>query len=269
LGTDWRYFNPGTPYLPFGRLVWFEEDTRAMLINDNSWVWQKTPLSTYEKSPSDRSGKFDLLADGTLEGIATIKYDGQEAIMRRRNEYRDSPSKREESFKDEIKKRVSTAEISDVRIENFDDNSKPLMYYFKVRVPGYAQKAGKRLIFQPGFFETGSNPVFSSATRTYDIFFPYPWSENDNLEIKLPNGYEIDNADAPGTIADPSKISSLSVTMGIDKAGNTLVYRRKFFFGGGGYTVFQASSYTAIKNLFDAFHRADTHAISIKQVAAQ
>ena len=269
VGTEWRYFNPGTPYLPFGRLIWYEEDTRAMLINDNSWVWQKTPLSTYDKSPSIRSGKFNLLADGTLEGTAKIQYDGQEAITRRRSEYRDSAAKREDSIKDEIKKRISTAEISDLKIENFDDNSKPLTYSFKVSVPGYAQKAGKRLIFQPGFFETGSNPVFSSATRTYDIFFPYPWSEEDSLEIKLPNGYEIDNADAPGTVADPSKIGSLSVTMGIQKATNTLVYKRNFYFGNGGYTVFQASAYPAIKNLFDAFHRADTHAISIKQVAAQ
>lgn len=53
--------------------------------------------------------------------------------------------------------------------------------------------------------------------------------------------------------------------MGVDKFTNTLVYTRKFYFGGGGNILFPVASYTSLKNLFDAFHKSDTHTITIKQ----
>jgi hypothetical protein len=45
------------------------------------------------------------------------------------------------------------------------DPSKPLVYQYKIRIPNYAQKTGKRLFLQPGFFEYGAAPMFSTATR--------------------------------------------------------------------------------------------------------
>lgn len=142
-----------------------------------------------------------------------------------------------------------------------------MIYSFTVKVPNYAQRAGKRLIVQPGFFEYGSSPVFSSATRKYSISFPYPWSENDEIDIHLPKGFELDAADTPGDASDPSRIGSLKITMGIDHSANVLKYKREFHFGGGGKILFPASVYTPLKNLFDAFHKADSHAVSIKQNA--
>ncbi len=64
--------------------------------------------------------------------------------------------------------------------------------------------------------------------RKYDIFFQYPWSEQDTIEIALPKGFALDNADAPGLLADPSKIGSLNVYIGVDTASNTLIYKRQF-----------------------------------------
>jgi hypothetical protein len=264
-GNSWRYFNPGTPFLPFGRLVWYEENTQAMLIGDGGFYWEKTPLSDQWSSPATRSAKLNLTADGTIEGTVKIEYDGHQAISRRRDEYRDSPSKREENFTDDFKRTMSTAEITDLSIENFDDNTKPLTYSFKIRIPNYAQKAGRRLILQPGFFEYGASPVFSSSTRIHNVYFPYPWSEHDNVEIKLPTGYALDNADGPAPISDRQKIAEHKVSMTIEPTTNTLRYKRTFAFGGGGVILFPVASYPALKQMFDMFHQADSHSMSLKQ----
>jgi len=162
---------------------------------------------------------------------------------------------------------MNSAEITALSIENFEDSTKPLVYTYKVKVPNYAQKTGKRLFLQPGIFEYNSEPTFSSATRTHSIYFPYPWSEEDKIELELPKNFELDNADNPGSVADPSKIGSLDITIGINKASNTLIYTRNFHFGGGDNILFPAGVYQPVKNLFDAFHKADTHAITIKQKA--
>lgn len=265
IGADWKYFDPCAPYMPFGILPWNREDTRAMLIGEGGHVWRTIPSSGVGTSRANRTATLKLSADGTLEGEIKIEYDGHQGISRRRDQFKDSPSRREENIKDEIKKKISTAEITALSVEHFEDSTRPLTYTMKVRVANYAQKAGRRLIFQPGFFEYGSAPVFSSATRTYGMYFPYPWSEEDSIEIKLPDGFELDNADSPAEVRDASRIGVDNVNLSIDRGNNTLIYKRNFHFGSNGKIYFPVASYAPLKNLFDAFHKADTHAISLKQ----
>src|SRR5207237_656813 len=205
------------------------------------FYWQKTRLSAYQDSNAKRSGKFKLLEDGTLEGTVQIEYTGQPAIAYRVDNYDETGAKLEENLRNELKERISAAEVSDVAIENVLDTSRPVIQRYKVRIPGYAQKTGKRLFFQPGFFEYGVEPVFSSSSRKYDICFRYPWSENDSIDIQLPAGYSLDSADTPGEVADPQQIGSTAITMGIEKTGNVLKYSRSFHFGGGGNITFSKS----------------------------
>lgn len=261
----WRYFNPGNPYLPFGQLLWHEEDTPTILVGETNYLTHKSPLSEHDKTSSKRTGKFKLLEDGTLEGSLRIEYAGHNAINRRRAAFNDSDQKRQEDFKEELKKQITAAEISDVAVENFNVNDKPIIYSAKVRVAGYAQKTGKRLFFQPGFFKYGASPLFSSATRRHPVFFRYPWSENDDIEIELPAGFALDNADAPGTVADPSQIGIDEVKIAVTKDKKKLLYKRYFHFGKGGNILYPVTLYQPLKNLFDAFHRADTHSLVLKQ----
>lgn len=265
VGSEWKFFNPGVPFLPYGMLVWYEEDTWALLVGDNNYMWRQTPLTEHGKSAAKRNGKFQLLEDGTIEGDVRIEYSGHPALTYRMENYDETADKRIENLKEEIKERTSTAEVSEVQIENMTDLSKPLVHRYKIRIPSYAQKTGKRLFLQPGFFEYGSNPLFSSASRKYDIFFRYPWSEADNITIKLPAGFDLDNADAPAPLVDPQKIGSLSVKISVDKANSALMYSRNFYFGGGGNTLFPAASYNAVKGLFDAFQKTEAHTITLKQ----
>lgn len=265
VGNGWQYFNPGTPYLPFGKLVWYEEGVQGMLVSERGFVWKTTPFSDHKESSAKRSGKFKLLADGTLEGTVRLEYQGHQAINRRRSDFDDSAAKREENIKNEFKERMSAAEVSAVTIENFNDSSKPLTYILNVRVPNYAQKTGKRLFLQPGFFEYGAKPVFSSATRTNSIYFPYSWSEQDSVEIEMPKDFELENADSPGITADSKKIGSLNITMSVEKEKNLLKYDRQFHFGADGNILFPTTAYKPLKGLFDAFHKADSHTLTLKQ----
>ncbi|MBA3693592.1 MAG: DUF3857 and transglutaminase domain-containing protein [Acidobacteria bacterium] len=265
VGNDWQFFNPGVNFLPAGMLVWYEEDVWALLVGENNYSWVRTPLSGTNKTVSKRSGKFKLLEDGTLEGTVKMEFSGQAGLDYKLSNYDKSANQREEDLKNEIKARMSTAEISDIQIGNFTETEKPFVYQYKVRVPNYAQKTGKRLFLQPGFFEYGESATFSTATRKYDIYFNYPWSEDDMVEIDLPKGFSLDNADTPGELSDPQKIGFLQIKIGVDKATNFMKYQRKFHFGGGGNILFPVGGYKLLKNMFDAFHKADTHTITLKQ----
>ena len=262
--NEWKYFKPGYPFLPYGVIPWTEEEW-AFLVGEKKAEWKKNPLTPYEKSVTKRNGKFTLLEDGTLEGTVEFQLNGQHALLYRWNNYDETKAKMEEDLIDGVKQRISTAEVTDASIENLSDNSKPLIKKYKVRVPNYAQKTGKRLFLQPGFFEYGANPVFSSSTRKNDLFFQFPWSEDDRVEIAFPQNYELDNADAPRTVADKAKIGMLDIKMGISKTNGALIYIRHFHFGGGDNVLFGANSYQPLKGLFDAFNTADSHTITLKQ----
>lgn len=265
VGNSWNFYNPGAYLVPEGMLVWYEENTSAMLAGEKDFYWTETPLSDAKKSLAKRTGKFKLLEDGTLEGTVKLEYGGHLGYQYKISNYDKSANQREENLKEEIKKQMSTAEVSDISIENVSDPEKPFTYQYKVRVPNYAQKTGKRLFLQPGFFEYGREAEFSTAARKYDIYFNFPWSEDDSIEIELPKNFALDSADAPGDVGDPQQISSLNIKIAVDKAANTLKYDRKFYFGGGGNILFPSRSYQVLKTLFDNFHKADTHTITLRQ----
>ncbi len=265
IGEDWKFYNPGVKFLPAEMLVWYEEDVWALLVGESNFVWAKTPMSGTEKSVTKRTGRFKLAEDGTLEGVVKIEFAGQSGLDYKMSGFDSSAGQREENLRNELKTRLSAAEVSEVSISEIADAAKPFVYQYKVRVPNYAQKTGKRLFLQPGFFEYGENPVFSTAARKYDIYFQYPWSEIDDIQIELPKNYALDNADAPALLEDPQKIGSLRINIGITKAGDVLTYQRKFHFGGGNQILFPVAAYQPLRNLFDGFHKADTHTITLKQ----
>lgn len=134
-----------------------------------------------------------------------------------------------------------------------------------VRVPNYAQKTGKRMFVQPGVFEANAKPVFSASTRVHDIYFSYPWEVHDNISIQYPESFELDNPDVPAEVSDPRKIGVLNISIGHNPATRTLYYKRDFQFGSGESIQFPAAFYSSIKNLFDGFHRASAHSLSLRQ----
>jgi hypothetical protein len=265
VNNNWKYYDPGSLFTPYGMLPWMEEDTSVLLLGHKDYTTAVTPQSGTDKTVARRTGRFKLLEDGTLEGTVKIEYSGHFAYQYKTSNYDKSANKREENLKEEIKNYMSAAELSAIGIENISDPEKPFVYQYKVRVPNYAQKTGKRLFLQPAFFEYGRKPEFTTAARKYDIFFGFPWSEDDDIEIELPKGFELDNADAPGELSDPQKIGMLNIRIAIDKATNTIKYKRNFYFGGGGHTLFPSKSYEALKSMFDAFHQADAHTITLRQ----
>ncbi|HSK64846.1 MAG TPA: hypothetical protein VK893_13425, partial [Pyrinomonadaceae bacterium] len=264
-GTSWKFFDPGLQYITPGMLRWQEEGVDALILADNQ-IWTKTPLSPPEKSKEKRTATLRLDENGTLEGDVTIEYTGHLAVDRKRQNDEDSPVQREENLKEMVKNRISSAELTNIVIENATDPVKPFVYKYHVRIPGYAQQTGKRLFLQPGLFEKGVSPLFSSGTRRYPIYFRYPWSEEDKITITLPKGYELDNADRPAPIS--AGISQHEIKMGISNDQTTLHYNRTFFFGQRDVLLFSVDKYELLKRLFDEINKADNHIITLKQTTA-
>ena len=264
VGNEWRFFDPGSMYVPFGMLLWQEEAQEALVSDPKEPSFVKTPLSPPEKSVQKRTATLKLSEDGTLEGDVQIEYTGHFAVEKKEQHDEDSPAEREQALRDMLKAQMSIAEITGVSVQNVTDPVKPFVYSYHVRVPGYAQRTGKRLFLQPAFFQHGIGPLFPTSDRRYPVYFHYPWSEQDSVTIELPAGFALDRPDKPAPFG-AGDFSKYNVQMLMTKDGRKLIYKRSFFFGNGGALYYPKENYAQLKLYFDQVNKNDNHTITLKQ----
>lgn len=264
VGEQWKFYDPASTYVPHGMLRWQEEGEDALMSDPKDPSWVKTPLSSHEKSKQKRTAKLKLSDDGTLEGDVVIEYYGHPGVEKKNSSDGDSQSQREETLSDSVKSQMSTAEVSQIKIENVNDPIKPFTYSYHIKVPGYAQRTGKRLFIQPAFFQHGLGPLFTASQRKNAVYFHYPWSEEDEVAIELPEGFALDNAESPAPL-NGGTVSEYKPSIGVTKDGKTLSYKRSFFFGGGGNILFPVNSYPQLKAFFEMLNKEDGHIITLKQ----
>jgi hypothetical protein len=260
---NWKFFDPGSTYVPFGMLRWQEEGIGALVTDQKEPAVIQTPVTPAEKSKQKRVAKLRLSEDGTLEGDIRIEYTGHFAVEMKEDADEETAEQREAKVRDGVKRRLG-ADVTDIKVESATDPLKPFAYSYKVRVPGYAERTGKRLFIQPAFFQRNVGPLFPTSTRQHDIYFHYSWSEEDQVIIELPAGYALDNAEAPSPM-NFGEVGGYDVTLQISTDQKFLVYQRKLKFSG---MIFPKATYPSLKKAFDAIHQQDNHAVTLKQGTA-
>lgn len=260
------YLNPGVPFLPYGRLYWTEENIFALSANSASYRWEAIPLTGHEESRIKRVGKFELSESGEIQGSVQEELTGHVATDVRSADYRKSDEEKVKTYQERLEESYDTAEYTNVRLSNFYEPEKPVILNYDVKIPDYAIKTGSRMFFIPAIFEAKSKPIFSSNDRKYPIYFRYPKSELDEIEVKLPESYQLDGMNPPANVSERKKLAGSRYTVDYDKETHTLKYTRNHFIGGGSQIYFNANAYPALKRLFDLFHKSDTHSLALKRV---
>jgi hypothetical protein len=263
VGDKWQFFDPASTYVPFGMLRWQEEGIQALVCDAKEPQFASTQLSPAEKSVTKRTAKLKLSEGGALEGEVRVEYTGHFAVSMKEDYDEETMDQREKKLRDQMKERLG-AEISEIKIESANDPLKPFVYSFKVNAPGYAERTGKRLFLQPAFFQKGVAQMFTTGSRQHDIYFRYPWMEEDHVVIELPAGYALDNAESPGDLAF-GELGHCKIKIGVTQDQRTLEYNRDFRFTG---LIFPKETYPNLKQAFDALHQRDNHTITLKQGTA-
>ena len=267
VGGTWRFCAPGNYWVPYGMLDSNDEGVTALMCDPDKVIFDTTPVSPADKSQVVRKGRFTLDRDGTLDGEVEEAFSGHEGIALKQKNAEKSADETDRDFREQLGKRLPTAEISDLRWENLHTHEFPVSVHYKVHAPGYAEEAGKRLIVTPEYFEAGRQAQFAADQRKIPIFFPYAHEEHDDIEIVLPEGFELDHPSAPGDVAAQEKTIGAHYFLGYKPAHRILSYKRDFVLGGNGAISFQTASYPALKKRFGRLHESDTHALILKPAA--
>ncbi len=222
------------------------------------------PAAPADATQVRRKATLALDGDGTLAGEIEEVFTGHYAIEFKARNWRRSEADCAKEFEKLTHRRLPGAELSGITFTNLRSRELPLTVKYRVRVPGYAQQAGSRLVFAPSYFEAGENVLFTEPERKFPVAFPFARQEHDEIEVVLPEGYALDNPSAPPVVGDGGKALGASYQIKFVPRTRTLSYRRDFTLGGNGITTFRVESYPLVKRLFEQLHAADAHSLMLK-----
>jgi hypothetical protein len=133
-----------------------------------------------------------------------------------------------------------------------------------MKIPGYAEAAGDRLIFAPAIFQKGVSPLFKNSSRKWPISFPYASRTVDEVAIKLPPDYELDSPSAPQSFGKADDPFRSRYKISLHKADHTLNYSRELVVADQGVLTIPSTAYASIKRIFDTLVNSDGHTLVIK-----
>ena len=266
-GGTWRFYTPSDYYVPFGLLANIHESVTALVCDEDKVILEQTPVAPAAKSLVTRKGHFTLDADGALEGEVVESWGGHVGAMSK-DEWNDKTQEQIDSgYRETISNRLASAEVSELTWENLRSPGTPLVAHYKIKIPGYAELAGSRIILVPSFFKHNSEAVFKTEKRISPIFFNWAWAEHDEIEITLPEGYTLDGGSAPVNVGDPSGTVGVTYKLGFSGKRRQISYTRDFALGANSVIAFQQESYPALKGIFDSIKQNDEHSLVFKPKA--
>lgn len=134
--------------------------------------------------------RTQLEVDGTLVGSRDLQVRGNSArtVRSYRNLSRDQLQKRMESLNHSFH---PSSELTGYELRNLADFTKDVSYVRRFRVPGYALKAGGKLLaFRlPGLVDSSGD--VGTATRRYPMAYRSRELQDTEIEVRLPEGFRV------------------------------------------------------------------------------
>ena len=249
LGGKDLILDPGTRFCPFGVLRWENTATTALKFSKTGGGFIATPDP--ESSLLRRTARMSLGADGVLSGELSVDFNGEEALAHRLDALDQDEAGRRESLENEVKAWLpGDAVVKLQEARGWEAAEEPLKARFKIEIPAFASTAGKRMVSPSFFLSTLQKNIFISQIRRYPVSFPYPFAEEDELTIKLPEGY--------GVEAPPYRRKAGLAYAGYEISSavedHQLITKRKLRFEG---SLVPLEKYEELRNFFSVVQKGD------------
>ena len=252
------YFDPGTPFCPYGQVRWIRTSTAALRTNKDGGSFVLTPASNYDQAVTVRTADMTFGMDGGVKGEITIQYKGLNALELRLDALDTDEAGRKKQLEGELKDGLTTGAVVNLTSsKGWDKSDEPLVAVFSVEIPGYATVAGKRILLPTTFFRVKKMEAFRHADRKFPVYFPYAFSEQDSITIQFPAGLTPESVPQRQEAALPyARYLNAS-----QFANGQLVTRRNLLMNG---MYFDLPKYPEIKNFFNTVQSTDEQQVIMR-----
>jgi hypothetical protein len=144
---------------------------------------------------------------------------------------------------------LSRGEVTLNSVNDWNSSTLPLIADFTIRVPGYAS-TGSRMFVTPMVFGGAYRNPFAHSERSYPIYFAYPYTCSDDINIALPAGVGLGAVPAPKSFNNAMANYSTTYT----KENGTLHLSRQFRLNG---VFVDRKYYSAVRSYFAHIQDSD------------
>lgn len=213
------------------------------------------PVSMMNYAQSVNTLKLDVSIgeDGTITGTYSDKDTGAFA-MRAKERYDENSEKYKKLYPENFG--INFTSINPQTLENGDFESS-----MKFEMPNAVDRVGQKMILNPMMFLAKSKNEFDqSGTRLYPIDFIAPFVREKRVEIKIPQGYTVEELPKPKQIVTDDK--EIKYSYNAQQKGDVLEIFSKVEVASAEY---QKEYYPAFKQIWATILKAENQAISLKK----
>jgi hypothetical protein len=252
-GDEDYFLDPGASLCPFGTLPWYETSITGMRPTKQGAVFMKVPVADGADSAVARRAQLKLdESDGSMSGTLYVSYTGQNALARRRDALNEDETGKNKIITDEVKSWFpANAKFDLTAVTGWDKPDSPLQVEGKLTLPGVAESVGRRVLLPLGLYEAGRPQIFQTASRKQDIYFHFPYAEQDDITLQVPQGWHAEALPAPAVISPGGQ---LRYEISAKQEGDALHVQRKLIVGG---ILYPADSYGAVRKFFGSAKEGD------------
>lgn len=248
LAKDTMWLECTSQTLPAGYVSDFTANRKALLIDEQGGVLVSTPRYTIKENLQVRkiNGKVDT--DGTLVMKVNTDYGGiqQDNLSGMINAL--SKDKVQKILQEELQ--LSTYDVNDFKYTETKASLPELNEQLDITVSGYATVSGKRFFINPNILNRSSRKFDADEKRTVDLFFIDEWRDEDDYEIEIPEGYQLEAA--LQNVSIKTKFGTYSCSA--ELKGNIIFYHRvREQFSGR----FPAKDQAGLAKFYEDIYKAD------------
>ena len=255
-----QFYDPGTVSCPPGALAWEKEAVPALIHGRKGDPFVETTLSDASQNAVQRAIKLTIAADGKVRAQSSLRLLGQQSTELRsafsglpRDERLKLVAARARASSPLIALDESTINIAEER-----KNYGPVAIKYDFDAPQAVTRTEKRLLIRPASLTTRDESLAELPSRMNSIYFHYPWSESDRLEITTPDGFSVEELPQPVDL----DIGAARYHSAFARVGDHVIFERTISVNAIYLTPEQ---YPAAKAFFDRAHEADRAAISFRE----
>lgn len=252
------FCDPGAAFTPFCMLPWVETGVQGLKLDKDGGSWLQTALPTSAESGIHRKAELKLNDTGDLEGKLTVTFTGLEASQRRVEERLADAAEHKKYLEDEIKGSIPVGcEVELANQPDWKSSTPPLVAEFSLKIPGWVAGAGRRALLPVGLFSAPEKHLFDHADRVQPIYFSFPFSRTDDVNVDLPLGWQITTLPAP----QKQDGHIISYTMSAENNKGTLHLNRTLNVD---VLMLETKYYPALRNFFQIVRTVDEQQVVLQ-----
>ncbi len=229
------------PYLPINQLSPAHYHGAAWIVDTDSPDWLDI---TPPESSETWYGKMQLDESGEMSGTFQIQTSGRTAADWRS---RLDQTKQAEFLQKEFAGKYPDTRFDSIAFSDLEALDRPLSVKFTCSVPGIANVVNDFMYCQPvmDYFITES--PLKSLKRSFPVEFITPFKAQYVLELKLPEGYEVEELPEPARVNLTNNAGKLAFSCSKNANGVLQIILKMNI----ATTIFSSEDYGALRQFFE------------------